>query len=394
MLKKSLFCMSIRFSPNYGHIITLIYNQVNMKKITIALVVIALLVVGISVGGNTDSKGSIKIGAVISLTGFAAPWGEYAKNGMELAVKQINDTGGIQGKKVELIIEDDHTEGKDAVSAYNKLVSLNKVQGVIGGVFDFTAQPLIPLAQSNNLAFISGSNFRIKGGFDLNDQSFVMLTDFSKVIRELKSYIQKENIKKLAVVHFKSTFGNEIAKTLDVVMKEAGQTGIVNEEYGQIGDNNFRTTISKLKAQNVEAVFLDMVGNDPINFLVQSKQLGFNPKIISYNGITDSFAERADKSLLEGVVILNWEVSSPEFITLYKAAYGIAPTKSADKYFDAVYVLAHSIAHSADNARVASYISKNTFTTPNGSLQFTADHVVENIPVKIQVIKNGVAGKY
>lgn len=365
-----------------------------MKKITIGIIVVILIVAGIAISSNKGSNESIRIGAVVSLTGFAAPWGEYAKNGMELAVKSINNNGGINGRKIELIIEDDHTEGKDAVSAYNKLVSLDKVQGVIGGVFDFTAQPLIPLAQSNNLAFISGSNFRIADGFDLNDQSFVMLTDFSKVIRELETYIKKENIKNLAVVHFKSTFGNEIAKTLDGVMKENGQVGIINEEYAQIGDNNFRTTIAKLKSQKVEAVFLDMVGNDPINFLVQSKQLGFNPKIISYNGITDSFAEQADKSLLEGVVILNWEVSSEEFIKLYKTAYGIEPTKSADKYFDAVYVLANSIANSADQTKVAEYISKNEFTTPNGVIRFTADHAVENVPVEIQVIKNGVAVEY
>ncbi len=369
-----------------------------MKKIIIAIVavlIVALIVVNIKgKKENTSNNQPIKIGAVISLTGFAAPWGEYAKNGMELAVKNINDGGGINGRNIELVIEDDHTDGKEAVSAYNKLLSINKVHGVIGGVFDFTAQPLIPLALNNRLTFISPSNFRIAGGFDLNEHSFVMLTDFSKVIRELKTYIQKENIKNLAVVHFQSTFGNEIANTLDVVMKENGHTGIVNEEYAKIGDNNFRTTIAKLKAKNVEAVFLDMVGNDPVNFLIQSKQLGFAPKFISYNGVEDSFAQESDKSLLENVVILNWEVSSSEFSELYKNAYDIVPTKSADKYFDAVYVLAQGIARSNDKAQVASYIVNNSFTTPNSTVKFTSDHAVENVSVEVQVIKNGVAVKY
>jgi branched-chain amino acid transport system substrate-binding protein len=365
-----------------------------MKKIIIGIIIIVLIVIGVSLNSNMGSNETIKIGSVISLTGFAAPWGEYAKNGMELAVKNINDKGGIDGRKVELVIEDDHTDGKEGVSAYNKLVSVDKIQGVIGGVFDFTAQPLIPLALNSKLALISGSNFRIAGGFDLNEQTFVMFPDFNKVLRELKTYIQKENIKKLAVVHFQSTFGNEIAKTLDGVMKENGQSGIINEEYAKIGDNNFRTTIAKLKAQGVEAVFLDMVGNDPVNFLIQSKQLGFKPKFIGYNGLTDSFTQEKDKSILEGVVILNWEVSSAEFIKLYKTAYTIEPTKSADKYFDAVYVLANAIANSQDQTQVASYISKNSFITPNGTIKFTSDHAVENVPVEIQVIKNGVATKY
>lgn len=374
-----------------------------MKKITTGIVIVVLFIAGICINNNRKASISsepIKIGSVISLTGFAAPWGEYAKNGMELAVKKINDEGGINGRKVVLTIEDDHTDGKDAVTAFNKLTSLNHVQGVVGGVFDFTAQPLIPLALSSKTTFIAPAVFRIEKGLDLNSQSFVLLTDFNKVIRELKTYIQKENIKKLAVVHFQSTFGNEIANTLDSVMKDNGQGGIVNEQYAKIGDNNFRTTIAKLKAQNVEAVFMDMVGNDPVNFLVQSKQLGFTPKFISYNGVTDSFVNEKDKSLLENVTILNWEVSSPEFIKLYSDTYKAEPAKSANKYFDAIYVMAQGIANSKNSdgsqntSDVASYIEKTTFTTPNSVIKFTKDHAVENTPVEIDVIKGGVMMKY
>jgi ABC-type branched-subunit amino acid transport system substrate-binding protein len=97
------------------------------------------------------------------------------------------------------------------------------------------------------------------------------------------------------------------------IQKENGQSGIIDEEYAKIGGNDFRTTITKLKAQKVDAVFLDMVGDDPLNFVVQSKQLGFKPTIISYNGLTDAFANEKDKSLLEGIVIINWEITSPAF---------------------------------------------------------------------------------
>lgn len=365
-----------------------------MKKIISIVVVLVIILILIGLYGAGEEKveqtvAPIKIGAVISLTGFAAPWGEYAKNGMELAVKEINQNGGMDGRKIELVIEDDHTDGKDAVLAYNKLLAVNGAQGILGGVFDFTAQPLIPLALNNKLPFISGSNFRIAGGFDLNEYSFVMMSDFNKVIRQLQTYLVGEDIKKLAVVHFKSTFGNEIAKTLDEVMKQNGQEGIVDEQYTEIGNNNFRTIITKLKSQKVEAVFLDMVGNDPVNFLSQAKQLGFKAKFISYNGVTDSFAQETDKSLLEGVTILNWEVSSPTFINIYKEAYGIEPTKSADKWFDAVYVLAKSISNNTDSSKIPTYIENNSFTTPNSTIRFTPEHAVESTPVLIQTIKEG-----
>ncbi|MBI5126494.1 MAG: ABC transporter substrate-binding protein [Candidatus Taylorbacteria bacterium] len=364
-----------------------------MKKVII-IVLICAAIVAIIINVQPKNNDTIKIGAVISLTGFAAPWGEYSKNGMELAVKNINANGGINGRQIELVIEDDHTEGKDAVTAYNKLVSLDNVDGVIGGTFDFTAQPLIPLALNNKRAFISPANFRIEEGFDLNAQSFVMRTNFNQPLGELRRYLEKEKINNLAVVHLQSSFGKEIAKTLDSVMKSLGYAGIVNEEYTQIGNNDFKTTIAKLKSQKVDAVFLDMVGNDPVNFLVQSKQLGFTPKIISYNGLTDSFVDEKDKSILEGVAIINWEVSSPEFTKLYKAEYNAEPAKSADKSFEAVHVLADAIAKTTDASQVASYIAQNSFETPNGVIKFNPDHTTQSNLVEIQVIRNGVQVKY
>lgn len=365
-----------------------------MKKIIIAIIVIVVVFVGWGITKKStpidNAKAPIKIGAVISLTGFAAPWGEYAKNGIDLAVKTINENGGINGRNVEVIFEDDHTDAKDSVSAYNKLVSLNKVQGVIGSIFDFTSQPLLPLALSNKVTLITPEVFRIPGAFEPNEQTFSMYPEFSKVLRELKGYLSATKPKKLAVVHFQSGYGKEIAKTLDAVMKENGQLGIVDEEYAKIGGNDFRTTIAKLKSQKVDAVFLDMVGDDPLNFLVQSKQLGFKPTIISYNGITDAFANEKDKSLLENVVVINWEVPSLAFSVMYKAVYNVEPTKAADKSFDAVYVLAEAIAKSENNSEVAPYIARTTFSTPNATIRYTKDHAVESIPVVVNVIKNGV----
>ncbi len=370
--------------------------MVNMnKKITLAVVgiIIILLIIGLVSKKNTtpiSSSNPIKIGAVLSLTGDAAPWGEYGKNGMELAVKTINSKGGINGRQVELLTEDDHTDPKQGVSAFNKLTSVDHVDGIIGGVFDFTAQPLIPLAETDKIAFISPSNFRIPGGFDLNDQSFVMLTDFSQTIMKLEPYLSSSPVKKLAVVHFKSTFGGEISKTLDGMMKNLGKGGIIDTPYSQIGNNDFKTIIAKLKSQNVDAVFLDMVANDPLIFLTQAKQLGYHPTIITYNGALDAFANETDKSPLNGAVILNWEVTSPAFKAVYEKEYGIPPTKSADKYFDAAYVMAEGIAHSANKSQVATYIAQNSFTTPNSTVSFTPEHAVQDVHVEVQVMKNGI----
>lgn len=364
------------------------------KKIIWSVVTIIVIIIGVFIlrsSHNTSqtSGNPIKIGAVLSLTGGAAPWGEYAKNGINLAVKTINANGGINGRQVQVTIEDDATDGKQSVSAWDKLVTVDGSQGIIGGVFDFTAEPLIPLALSNNIPFISPSNFRIAGGFDLNEQSFVMLSDMNKTVQKLQPYLASSTIKKLAIVHYQSTFGSEISKTLVGVMNTMGRMALDNP-YPQIGNNDWKTTIIKLKSEGVDGVFLDMIGNDPRVFLEQAKQLGYFPTVMTYNGIQDAFAGQNDKSLLNGVVVLNWEVTPPVFADMYNRAYNTQATKSADKYFEAVYVMASALANASSSSEVASYITSNSFETPNGTVTFAPDHSVSGVPVVIEVYKDGV----
>lgn len=365
------------------------------KKLVWIVVAILIIVVAIAVihGANTRQAGQsntapIRIGILNSLTGVASPWGEFAKKGVELAAKQINANGGMNGRQVELVMEDDHTDAKTAVTAYNKLVSIDRVDGVVGGVFDFSATSVLPLALSNQIAFISPQNFRMPGGLETNAQSFVMMTDFSTVLQQLKAYVAASGAKKLATVHFTSAWGNEVARNMELISKELGHGPAINESYAELGNNDFKTVIAKLKSAGVDAVFLDMFGNDTANFLARAKQQGFTPQIMTYNGAIDG-VENKD-GILNGIIVLNWEIAGPQFQTMFKNEYGIVPQKSAEKWFDAVYAMANGIANSTSTAGVAPYIASHSVITPNTTVSFTANHTAANIPVEIDIVKNGV----
>ncbi|MBI4087006.1 ABC transporter substrate-binding protein [Candidatus Kaiserbacteria bacterium] len=332
----------------------------------------------------------IKIGAVLSLTGIAADFGEAAKKSMEIAVDEINRNGGISGRTVTLVIEDDRTDPKAAISAFKKLTDVDKVDAVVGGIFDFATIPLLPLADSAKVAFLAPTEMRIEGGLIPSEHSFVMMPDFSKVIRELKTYLAQNETKKLAVVHFKSVFGTQIATTLSEVMGELGRGPIVDESYNAIGANDFRTTVAKLKQQEVDTVFLDMVDIDPVTFLSRARELDYHPQVISYYGFTDSFAAQdRDKSLLEGAVILDWESSSPRFSELYEKRYDTPAVHSAEKSYMGIYVVANAVAATEKREEVAAYLASHSFETPSGTVTFNADHAVDSTTVKINVVKDG-----
>lgn len=371
------------------------YSYWNMKKIYIAIVVVAVLVIlGWAYSKNkTDQVPTgepIKIGAILSLSGDAAAFGEMAQMGIELAVDEINSSGGIDGRPVEVYIEDDYTSAKDAVSAWRKLVDVNGTEAIIGGLFDFTAQPLFPLAQNEKITFVSPINFTTKGVFEMNDYSFVMYPEFEKVIKELDVVIGKLGIQKLGMVRYQSDFGAEIERVLGEVVRDRNLAPVATETYAQIGGSDFRTPILKLKEKGVDSIFLDMLDFDIITFLSRAKEVGFEPTVLGYTTVRDLINNpNADKALTEGIVMLDWEIPSSEYEKRFENRYDILPRRGSDKSYDAVYVLAEAIAKSDNLTNIPTYLTNNVFDNPNASVKFTKDHNVENTPVEVYQVKDG-----
>lgn len=340
--------------------------------------------------GAFSGGDSIKIGAILSETGAAASFGQMSHNGIELAVKEINAVGGIGGREVVVIYENDQTDPKAAAGAFHKLIGVNKVDAVIGSNFDFVTQPLLALARDNKTVLVPPAQPRIEGAFDTNSHAFVMMTDFSDIIRSVRSYLSETPYQQLGILRFESSFGESIQRTLNELQAELGKKPIIAETYKEIGNNDFRTQILKLKQAKVDLIFLDMVAIDPLTFVSQARQLGYEPKIITHVGIQDTLAIKgADAKMFEGIVVINWDVTTEEFADKFEKAYGVRPDKSANRAYDAVYVLAEAISKARTRDEIPRVMESQTFTTPNGVFGFNKDHAAALTEVEIQVVRDG-----
>lgn len=361
-----------------------------MKKIIVGIIVLIIIVLIIVSSGSKSNSGEIKIGAVISETGVAAAFGEMSHKGIDLAVDEINKAGGVDGKKVTVVFENDQTDPKVSSGLFQKLTGIDKVSAIIGSNFDFVTQPLFSLAKTNNVVVVSPSNPRISGAFDTNQYSFVMMTEFSDIIRQFGNYLKNTEYTQLGIVRFESSFAESIQNTLNDMQKEMGKKPIISETYKQIGNNDFKTIILKMKQAKADLVFLDMIGPDPVTFVNQAKQLGYNPKIITHVGIQDALAMKdVDPNMFNGVYSINWNVSPESFVQKFEAKYGVMPDKSANRAYDAVYVLAQAISKSKDSVELAKKLETMTFTTPNGDFKFNANHAADSTEVLIQKIEGG-----
>lgn len=373
-------------------------NAYTKTKIVTILLVCAVAIFLYTTQGQKSSVTSagepIRIGANISLTGVAADFGQMSKKAMDLAVEEINAKGGANGRKVELYIEDDQTDPKTAVSSYRKLVDIDNVDAVIGGLFDFTAQPIFPLAKQDKVTYISPINFVIDKVFEMNEYSFVMYPRFDEVVSELDSVIKAKDISHLGMIRYESGFSESIQNTLKgIITEENGKLTV--ETYKAIGSSDFRTNIlkltdSSLKDEKLDSVFLDMLDFDIVKYLTDAKNIGFKKQIIGYTTLRDALKDsKINKDDLEGAIMLDWEIPSNDFVKDFQTRYGEIPRRGANKSYDAIYVLAEAIANSANKAEVSSYIESHLFSTKNGDFSFGSNHAVKNTPVKVFEVKNG-----
>ncbi len=375
----------------------LIYNGLIMKKYIayIVLVVIALgSVIFLVKNNNTGTKDNspIVIGTILSQTGVASAFGESAKNGVILAVEEINAHGGIDGRKITVIHEDDHTDPKTAIGSYKKLTSIDNVDVIIGSNFDFMVKTLFLEAEKSGTPVITPTSPRIAGSTDTNKNSFTMLSDFSEIIYSLNGYLTKTPYTKVAVIYYDGPFGEEITKTISSISVKNGKGVALAETYNSFGIKDWTPYILKMKKEGVDMVFADMLGNDYAKFVEQSKRYDFTPKMITHMDIKEVLDDKQnDHSYLNGTIVLNWDVlgDDEKFNALFKKRFGKDATHFAAQAYTSVYIASKAIAEADTKEEVVSILEKRTFDTPLGKFEFTKNHTGEITKVKVQEIRDG-----
>ncbi|MES2134783.1 MAG: ABC transporter substrate-binding protein [Patescibacteria group bacterium] len=332
-----------------------------------AIVVLGLIVWGVSsMGGKSadTSTGPIKVGVIVPLTGDAAVYGEPGRNITQLAVDEINAAGGINGREMELIVEDGKCNGQDAASATQKLVNVDKVQVIIGAFCSGESLAAVPVAASGKVAMISPGSSSPK----LTDVSPYFVRNYpsdatqGSVLANI-AYTDK-GYKKIAFIQEQTDYAAGVYTAFSNVFSGLG--GTVTNEAFPTETSDFRSIISKVKGQNPDAVFIDT--QTPAvtgRILAQMEQLGWKPKLFVSDILPgDTKTVEAHKAILEGTLAAEVGVdpSNPKFAALlvaYKAKYGVElPFQSyAQTEYDSVYLVRDAIlAVGNDGTKVAAWL--------------------------------------
>ena len=310
----------------------------NRKRLWFGISVAAIIVIIVLFLfkiGDRNEKG-IVIGGLFALTGDGADWGSTEEKAVRLAIQKANEAGGVNGKEIKLIVEDGPAEKvNDSVTAFRKLVDINKVSVILGPTWDDVAAAVAPLADQNKVVVIApdaSSGIETKKDYEFFFSIFT--PEYSEMARVVK-YLKSKGIKKVSTVYNQDPFSQQWR---DAFVMEARRVGLELIPEFPISDpdtKDFRTQITKLKENRPDAVYVEFTSQDTKGpFMRQAKELDLKSLLISSStSETESTLEKYGK-YIEGLIYAFPKKTSQqmEFLSQYRSKYGEIPKAPAAPY--------------------------------------------------------------
>jgi len=318
-----------------------------MKKWLIILVVSMFVLSVIAGCGSSpaskpadDKAKPIKIGVVTSLTGERALTGQYSKNGILLAIDEVNAKGGINGRKIEAFFEDDGGNEPGAVNAFNKVVNsgADLIIGPIYSNMDMALSPGIKKAEIPTMVIGSSNDL----GKQQNPWMFQSRTADAISAAAIANYASKNlKLKKVALLHDTDNFATGAATVAEKTLMDNGTPAVLRESYNS-GDKDFTPQLAKIKASGADGILAWSQMVEAGLIMKQMKALDINVPLIGSNSYITKIATDLAKANAEGVYsVADYVHTSPlpktaEFARKYKEKYKIESEFNAAMNYDAV----------------------------------------------------------
>ena len=305
---------------------------------------------GSNSSAGTDSADAsaetFRIGGIGPITGAGADYGMAVKNGAELAIKEINEAGGINGYQIEYNFQDDELDNEKSVNAYNTLKDWG-MNMLVGSVTSGCCVAVAAESKNDNMFQItpSGSSVDCIEG---NDNVFqVCFTDPNQGVGAA-DYIGGNNLaSKVAVIYDSS---DVYSSGIYAKFKEEAATQnfeIVSEEaFTADNKTDFSVQLAKAQEAGAELVFLPIYYTEASLILKQADSMGYAPKFFGCDGLDGILGvENFDTSLAEGVMLLTpfaadaQDDLTKKFVSAYETAYNDTPNQFAADAYDAVYAI-------------------------------------------------------
>jgi branched-chain amino acid transport system substrate-binding protein len=366
-----------------------------MTRVAILLLAFCLF---LPAGPQTTRR--VKIGVFLSLTGSTAAYGISSLNAIKLATDEVNRNGGINGRQVELVVEDDHSNTDEVPGIVNKLIKEDKVDALIAEPISTRAMAAAPIAQQNRVVMISPASVKPEvtmHGDYIFRACFISSTEAEAIA---KFAVNKLKARKAAMIlDYKNDYAMVLGKFFIESFAKAG--GQVANQQGYIaGDTDIKAQLSSILAMKPDMIFAPGFYTTAPMVVQSIKQSGFKGIIIGSDGWDSPRLLEGGSEPFEGVYFANhfWVGSDhrivKEFVATYRAKYGVDPDAGAATAYDAARMLfdAFKRAQSIEKPAVRDALAQTKgFAGVTGKITLDANRNA-HVPVYMLRIEKG--GKF
>ncbi len=359
-------------------------KRINHKSsavlILISIIITSLMV--FSIGCVKKEEKEIKIGAVMPLTGDGAVYGDPQRKAAELAVSEINEKGGLLGRKVVLVPQDDKKQPTEAANIAHMFNSSKDIVGVIGHPNSGTAKAASPIYNEKNMPFVITSATNP----DITMQGFKNVfrfapTDDMQGISDANFIFDSLKTNSIVILHDNDAYGKGLADQVKQHFESLGGKVLLFDAIA-VGENDYRSILSKAKKLKPAVIFYGGMHPEAAKLLKQAKEIGLNTKFVFGDGCFDEellkLSGTDGKNVYVSFLAAPWEEvpTAKNFVDKYQKLYGNVPPFAPYGY-DAVMVLAEGIKRAgskdADKVIAALHAPDFVFEGVTGKIKFDSN---------------------
>lgn len=297
-----------------------------------------------------------RIGALLQLSGPSGYFGEWTKNGILLAVDDINSKGGINGKKLEIIFRDSKDDPKTGVSEFRKFADLDKVSAVLASGSAIVL-PVCPIAEELKILLLNGSANSPKIQKDCGSFTFSSISDAPIEVGALVDYAAKSlGAKTAGVIHVTNDVGVGLKDSFaQAFEKLGGKVTIV--ESGEKGATDFRPQLIKIRAANPDVIFIAGEVNESAQIFKQKHELAIKSQILAHStSLSAKVVEVAGAEATQGAIFSQGAFDASganpvmaDFAQRYTARFGQNPAMIyMATFYDGVQLVTEGIKRGGD----------------------------------------------
>lgn len=367
-----------------------------LPRITPVILGLTLVLSACQGAPKTTDTGPIKLGLIAPLTGDIAAIGKDMLNGAQFAVDTINAAGGVNGRTVSLIAEDGKCAGNEAANAAQKLVNVDHVVAIVGGLCSGETLAAAPIVEAGQVPLISpGSSSPdvTKAG------NYVYRNYPSDALKTtaMANYFAKKNWKKVAIISENTDFNQSFRKDFTAKLTDGS---VVFDEVVEPGTKDYRTVLGRLQGKEFDAFFPNGQSDSTIAIMIQQfRQLGFTQPMIAHDAADSLTIDTVAPEASQGFLLISVPTAGQgtDFETSFTTKYG-TPKSSiawAAQSYDAANVFMSAIkAKGTAGPDIKSALdTMPSYTGVVGAFHFDANGDVVGIPYALKEHRDGKISK-